>query len=169
MARRFVRRVILSASMIAAAIALHTPARSADDLNVVGTWLLESSVTERDGWRTEQFGHGAAGMLSLDSGGRFMLTIIGPKLPRFVSNNRAAGTAEENRAVMAQSIAMIGTYVIEPEARELVFNVDHATFPNWNGTAHPRKIVTADGEQLVYIAAVASSGGIGTVRWRRAR
>jgi predicted dinucleotide-utilizing enzyme len=50
-----------------------------------------------------------------------MLTIIGPNLPRFSSGNRAAGTAEENAAVVAKSIAMLGTYAIDPTERTLVF------------------------------------------------
>ena len=62
-------------------------AQSASD--VVGTWSLVSSVTEKDGTRTDQFGAGAKGMLTLDADGHFMLTIIGPDLPKFASNNRA--------------------------------------------------------------------------------
>jgi len=80
--------------------------------DVLGTWTLVSSVTERDGIKTDQFGSGAKGMLTLDAEGHFMLTIIGPDLPKFASNNRAAGTPEENQAVVSKSIAMIGTYPV---------------------------------------------------------
>lgn len=79
-------------------------AQSASD--VVGTWTLVSSVTEKDGTRTDQFGAGAKGMMTLDAGGHFMLTIIGPDLPKFASNNRTTGTSEENMAVVSKSIAM---------------------------------------------------------------
>src|SRR5512141_142097 len=85
-------------------------AQSASD--IVGTWTLVSSVTGRDGTRSDQFGSGAEGMLTLDSDGHFMLTIIGLDLPQFVSNNRAGGTAEENKAVVSKSIAMIGIYSV---------------------------------------------------------
>src|SRR5207302_5312069 len=88
-------------------------AQSATD--VVATWTLVSSVTERDGTRTDQFGSGAKGMMTLDADGHFMLTIIGPALPKFASNNRAEGTAEENKAVVSKSIAMIGTYSVNAE------------------------------------------------------
>ncbi len=40
-------------------------------------------------------------MMILEGEGHFMLTIIGPDLPKFTkftSNNRAAGTSEENKA-----------------------------------------------------------------------
>jgi hypothetical protein len=141
-------------------------AETAGDLR--GTWILVSSVTEKDGKKTEQFGAGATGMMTLDAIGHFMLTIIGPDLPRFAANNRAAGTPEENKAVMSRSIAMIGTYLHNPADKTLTFNVESSTFPNWNGTQQKRIIVTATKDELSYITPTASSGGVAAVAWRRA-
>lgn len=142
-------------------------AQSASD--VVGTWTLVSSVTEKEGTRTDQFGFGAKGMLVLDADGRFMLTIIGADLPKFAGNNRAAGTPEENKAVMSKSIAMIGTYATNSADKTLTFKVDSATFPNWNGTEQKRLLQSASRDELKYITPTASSGGVGTVTWKRAR
>jgi hypothetical protein len=132
-----------------------------------GTWRLDSSITEKDGTKTDQFGSAAAGMMTLDAGGRFMLTIIGPDLPKFAANNRAAGTPEENRAVVGKSIAMLGTYSVSEKT--LIFKVERATFPNWDGTEQRRVIVTADGNELKYVTANASGGGTAIVTWQRAR
>ncbi len=140
-------------------------AQSANDL--VGTWSLVSSVTERDGVRTEQFGTGAKGTLVLDAAGHFMLTIIGPDLPKFASNNRAAGTPEENQAVVSKSIAMIGDYFVSASDKTLTFKVESATFPNWNGTEQKRLLAPVEGDVLRYVTPTASSGGVGTVTWRR--
>jgi hypothetical protein len=137
--------------------------------DVIGTWTLVSSVTDKDGIKTDQFGPGAKGMMSLDADGHFMLTIIGPNLPVFASSNRANGTPEENKAVVARSIAMIGTYAVNRPDGSLIFKVESATFPNWNGTEQKRSIVTATRDELVYITATASSGGVGTVTWKRAK
>jgi hypothetical protein len=142
-------------------------AQSASDL--VGTWTLVSSVTERDGTRTDQFGSGAKGMLTLDLDGHFMLTIIGPDLPQFVSNNRAGGTPEENKAVVSKSIAMIGIYSVNTADKTLTFKVDSATFPNWNGTEQKRLLANSTKDELKYITPTASSGGVGTVTWKRAK
>ena len=142
-------------------------AQSASD--IVGTWTLVSSVTERDGTRTDQFGVGAKGMLTFDADGHFMLTILGPNLPKFASNNRAGGTAEENMAVVSKSIAMIGTYSVNSADKTLVFKVEGATFPNWNGTEQKRLLSTGNKDELKYITPTASSGGVGTVTWKRAR
>ena len=142
-------------------------AQSATD--VVGTWTLVSSVTERDGTRTDQFGSGAKGMMTLDADGHFMLTIIGPALPKFASNNRAGGTPEENKAVMSKSIAMIGTYSVNSADKTLTFKVDSATFPNWNGTEQKRLLASSNKDEIKYITKTASSGGVATVIWTRAK
>jgi Lipocalin-like domain len=142
-------------------------AQSPDSLR--GTWVLVSSVTEKDGMKTDQFDAGASGMMSLGADGHFMLTIIGPNLPKFAANNRAAGTPEENKAVMSKSIAMIGTYSVNQSDKTLTFKVERSTFPNWNGTEQKRSIVTASGDDLKYITPTASSGGVGIVTWKRAK
>jgi len=169
-----VRRITLrfAVGVLAASIALLlSPAalpQSARD--VVGTWSLVSSVTEKDGTRTDQFGPGAKGMMTLDSDGHFMLTIIGPDLPKFASNNRAGGTPDENGAVVSKSIAMIGTYAVNSVDKTLIFNVDSATFPNWNGSEQKRLLSSSSNrDELKYITPTASSGGVGTVTWKRAK
>ena len=97
-----------------AALIISGPARGESASELVGTWTLVSSIMEKDGKKTDQFGPGAHGTMSLDANGRFMLTIIGADLPKFAANNRAAGSPEDNRAVVARSIAMLGTYSAKP-------------------------------------------------------
>ena len=143
-------------------------------LDVVGTWTLVSSVIEKDGAKTDQYGAGARGMMSLDTDEYFMLTIImltiiGPDLPRFASGNRATGTPEENKAVVGKSIAMIGTYSVNPADRTLTFKVERATFPNWDGTEQKRSIVSVSSDGLKYTSASASVGGPATTTWKRAK
>jgi Lipocalin-like domain len=159
--------VVVLASPVATFSWSNALAQSASD--VVGTWTLVSSVTEKDGTRTDQFGSGANGMMTLDADGHFMLTIIGPDLPKFASNNRAGGTPEENKAVISKSIAMIGTYSVNSADKTLIFKVDSATFPNWNGTEQKRLLSSSNKDELKYITPTASSGGVGTVTWRRAK
>lgn len=158
---------MLMVAIVATVLSASAWAQTPDDLR--GTWTLVSSVTDKDGKKTEQFGSGATGMMSLDGDGHFMLTIIGPGLAKFASNNRATGTPEENTAVMSKSIAMIGTYSLNPADKTLTFRVESATFPNWNGTEQKRSIVAAGKDELKYITATASSGGVGTVTWKRTK
>lgn len=168
--RRHVSKLAVGATLtFLAAMFTWSAALAQSSSDVVGTWTLVSSVTEKDGTRTDQFGAGAKGMMTLDADGRFMLTIIGPDLPSFASNSRAAGTPEENKAVVSKSIAMIGTYLVNAADKTLIFKVDSATFPNWNGTEQKRLLATSSKDELKYITPTASSGGVGTVTWRRAR
>lgn len=161
--------VVATTVALPASLAPWSVARAQSASEVVGTWALVSSVTEKDGARTDQFGTGAKGMLTLDADGHFMLTIIGPDLPKFASNNRAAGTPDEDRAVVSKSIAMIGSYAVNAAEKTLTFKVDSATFPNWNGTEQKRLLVAGNPGELKYVTPTASSGGVGTVTWRRAR
>jgi hypothetical protein len=159
----------LVATLASAAFVMSSLAFAQNASDIAGTWVLVSSVTEKDGVRTDQFGSGARGMLTLDAAGHFMLTIIGPDLPKFTSNNRAGGTPDENKAVVSKSIAMIGTYSVSSADKILTFKVESATFPNWNGTEQKRLLSAGDKDELKYITPTASSGGVGTVTWRRAK
>ena len=167
--RNSFRLAAVAAWVVQATVLLSSPASAQSAIDVVGTWTLVSSVTESDGVKTDQFGAGAKGMMVLDATGHFMLTIIGPDLPKFGSNNRAGGTPEENKAVMSKSIAMIGDYSVNASEKTLTFKVESATFPNWNGTEQKRLLSPIDGGVLKYITPTASSGGVGTVTWKRVK
>ena len=169
MVRGRILSLALGAALGSQAVMLSSTALAQSVSDVVGTWTLVSSVTEKDGARTDQFGSGAKGMMTLDAEGHFMLTIIGADLPKFASNNRATGTPEENRAVVSKSIAMIGTYSVNSADHTLIFKVDSASFPNWNGTEQKRMLASGNKDELKYVTPNASSGGVGTVTWRRAK
>ena len=72
----------------------------------VGTWMLVSAITERDGDKSDTFGPNAKGVLMFDANGHYMITFIGASLPKFASNNRATGTADENKAVVGGSLSI---------------------------------------------------------------
>lgn len=163
------RLASILASAAQAVLLIASPAWAQSSSELQGTWILVSSVSEKEGVKTDQFGSGAKGVLVLDAKGHFTLTIIGPNLPKFGSNNRAGGTVEENRAVVSQSIAMIGEYSINASDKTLTFKVESSTFPNWNGTEQKRLLSPIDGDILKYVTPTASSGGVGTVTWKRAK
>jgi hypothetical protein len=169
MVRTNTHSFVIGVALVSVAMFLSPTAWAQSTSDVVGTWSLVSSITERDGTRTDQFGSGAKGMMTLDADGHFMLTIIGPDLPKFASNNRAGGTPDENGAVVSKSIAMIGTYSVNSADKTLTFKVNSATFPNWNGTEQKRLLSSGNRDELKYITPTASSGGVGTVTWKRAK
>ena len=141
-------------------------AQSAKDL--VGSYNLASAVSEIDGKKSDTFGPNAKGALSLEANGRYVLVITGANLPKFASNNRATGTAEEYKAVVNGSIAHFGTYSVNEAEKSIVFRVESATFPNWNGGDQKRSFLVK-GDELQYHVAAASAGGTATVTWKRAK
>jgi hypothetical protein len=64
---------------------------------------------------------------------------------------------------------MIGTYSVNSADKTLIFKVDGATFPNWNGTEQKRLLSSSSNDELKYVTPTASSGGVGTVTWKRAK
>jgi hypothetical protein len=79
-------------------------------------------------------------MLIFIADGHFSQVHVAGGLPKIVSNNRFAGTAEDNKAIVAGTLAFFGTYSIDKVKRPLTFNIEGATFPNAEGTAQTRTI-----------------------------
>ena len=63
--------------------------------------------------RQRHFQRAQRRILVFDGNARYALTLIGANLPKFAANNRAAGTADENKAVVAGSLAHFGTYAVD--------------------------------------------------------
>jgi hypothetical protein len=135
---------------------------------VVGTWTFVSSINEQNGRKSDTYGPGAAGVMVLDASGRYTVTIIAADLPKFASNNRASATAEESKAVVAKSNAHFGTYSVNAGEKTITFNIESATFPNWNGSVQKRNLVV-HGDELQYAVAASSAGGSSVVTWKRAQ
>ena len=60
---------------------------------LVGTWTMVSITLERDGKKTDLFGPNPQGRLIFDADGHVAYMVTRADLPKFASNNRAAGTA----------------------------------------------------------------------------
>ena len=136
--------------------------------DLVGTWTLVSNVTEQGGNKTDPFGPNPKGILTVDANGRYVIAITRAGLPKVASNNRTTGTPEENKAIVAGSIAHFGTMSVNEADKAITFKIETATFPNWNGTEQKRPF-TVTGDELTYTVAAASGGGTATVVWKRAK
>ena len=134
----------------------------------VGTWTLVSSITEQAGNKFDTFGPNAKGVLIYDANGRYAIIFIGSNLPKFASNNRATGTADENKAIVGGSLAHFGTFVVNEADKSFTFRVDSATFPNWDNTDQKRSFVIT-GDELKYTTPAGSAGGTVSLTWRRVK
>ena len=109
------------------------------------------------------------GYLVFERNGRFSFAILGSKVPKFASNNRNTGTADENKAVAQGSIAYFGTYSVNEADGTLTFHIARSSFPNWTGTDQPRLITSLTAQELKYTNPSASIGGTAELVWKRVK
>lgn len=135
---------------------------------LVGAWTYVSvDIVRSDGSRVPLFGPNPSGLASFDRNGRYLLLTARGGQPKFESNNRMQGTAEENKAVVQGSIAHFGRYTVNEAEKTLTFHIETSTFPNWNGVEQTRPF-TLTRDVLKWTTA-ASSGGTAEVVLKRAR
>ena len=160
---------IISLATMALYVVLASPdaavAQTAKDL--VGTWTNVSNTNIRpDGSKADVFGPRGTGIVIFESNGRYAIINVNPDIPKFASNNRAQGTAAENKAVVEGSIAHYGTYSYDAANKVINLKIEGSTYPNWAGTEQKRTIITFAGDDLKW-SVVASIGGTGEVGWKR--
>jgi len=140
------------------ASASFTPLATAQAANtLVGTWQLVSSDNILNGKRTPIYGENPQGLTIFTADGYYMTEYIRQDLPKFASNSRVAGTPEENKAVVQGSIASFGHYTVNDANKEIIFNIERSTFPNWVGAVQKRAY-TLVGNELRYTVLGASTG-----------
>src|SRR5215210_9518119 len=101
---------------------------------ITGAWILESNEnTLPDGTKRQLFGPDARGILILDSSGRYAQMQMRSDRPKFQSNNRLQGTADENSAVVHGTVAFFGTWSVDEATNTLIMNLDESMFPNQVG------------------------------------
>jgi hypothetical protein len=139
------------------------------DQQLAGAWMYVSVDTVRpDGSRTPMYGPSPQGLVIFDGHGHYALVNSRGDLPKYASNDRMKGNAEEYRAVAQGSIAHFGTYVVNEADKTITFRIDTSTFPNWNGVEQRRPFVLS-GDELRWTTPAASGGGSGEVVLKRAK
>jgi len=133
--------------------------------DIAGTYTLVSFTNQQGDKKTDTYGPNPKGVMMLDANGRYVVALMRPDLPKFASNNRSTGTAEEYKAVALGSFTHFGTYSVADG--QIVFRLEHTTFPNWDGQEQ-RRALTVTGAELKYVVA-SSIGGTSTLVWRRAK
>ena len=146
------------------------PERSAAANPLVGTWTLVLVDNVRpDGSRIHLYGPSPSGLLMFDAGGRYGLQIVSAGRPAFAANDKSRGTADEYQAAVQGSNAHFGTYAVDQAKGTITFRIEHASFPNWEGTEQTRAF-TLVGDHLKYTVPAPTTGGgaVGEVEWQRA-
>ncbi len=136
---------------------------------LVGTWRL--AVVDNllpDGSRVHLYGTNPSGLLMFDAEGNYSLQIVSADRPKFAANDKGKGTADEYRAAVQGSNAHFGKYVLNEAEGTITFRIEHASYPNWEGTEQKRSF-TLTGDRLKYTvpAPTTGAGAVGEVEWTR--
>lgn len=133
----------------------------------IGTWRMVSLEVGEGAAKIEPYGPTPNGLMVIDAAGWFTISITRPGLPKFASGNRERGSAEENRAVVAGSIAYFGRYSIDEGASSIICTIEGTTFPNYLGEVQTRRLIF-EGDTLTYVNdSPSGGGGSARARWRR--
>ena len=135
---------------------------------LVGTWRPVAVINTRlDGSVVHPLGPDPKGILVFEANGRFAFILNRPDLPRFSSNNRNTGTAEENKAVVQGSFAYFGTYSLADDV--VTMHVEGGTWPGWFGADLERRILSFSGDDMRWTDPSPSIGGIIENVWTRTK
>ncbi|WP_042626745.1 lipocalin-like domain-containing protein [Burkholderia plantarii] len=151
------------------ALAVGARAAGQPPVSLQGSWTLAGAYEiAADGTRTTNFGEHPEGLLMVDQDGRYSLQIFRPNRPRFASGDKTRGTPDEYREAALGSSTHTGHVAVDPASGKLVFKIETASYPNWEGAQQVRDYTYKDG--VLTYSVPASASGNGTVAysvWRR--
>ena len=140
-----------------AAVGLFAGAANAQSVQqqAVGTWTLVS-VTVDGPIKAEPYGPNPHGIMFLDAGGRFSVSIVRAGVPKFASNNRTKGTDAENTAAVHGSLAYFGRYRISEPGSSITVKIEG--------------VLAFNGDEMTVLnPAPSGGGGVAKQVWKRAK
>ena len=124
-----------------------------------GTWsLVAVENTNADGSKTLPYGERPVGLLIFTNEGDYAIQILKTVRLKVAANDKNKATNEENAALVQGNNSHFGTYTVDMLKHTITFNVQHAFYPNWEGTVQIRAY-TIEGNILSYIVTNTTNGG----------
>jgi hypothetical protein len=137
------------------------------EVSLGGTWtLVAPDLLQPDGSRSHDYGDAPKGLLLIDRMGHYSLQLYRTDRPRFANPSKAKASAQEYRAAVMGSSTHYGTVVVEPGQHQLVFHIEGASFPNWEGQEQ-RRAYELHGDTLSYRVPPRPDGNVPVSVWRR--
>lgn len=134
---------------------------------LAGTWtLVAADVLHADGSRTSDFGTAPKGLLLIDKQGHYSLQIFRADRPRFSAGDKAKGSDAEYKAAVMGSSTHFGTLAVDSAHGELIFRIEGASFPNWEGQQQHRQYELKN-NTLSYRVPPRPNGDVPISVWRR--
>lgn len=161
--------IAMVGAVLAIGIAGNTPAQAASlKQQIVGTWAYVSvEIAKSDGSRVHPFGDNPNGIAVFDRNGHFAFVLTRADVPKYASNNRLTGTADENQAAVRGALAQFGTYTINQADHSLTLHIAGASYPNIVGVDRKFIITAISKTELKWTVPAATSGGAASVVLKR--
>lgn len=135
----------------------------------VGTWsLVAVENTNTDGSKSLPYGENPVGLLVFTNKGDYAIQILKSVRPKVLANDKNKATPEENAALVQGNNSHFGTYKVDAVNHTITFDVQHAFYPNWEGTVQVRSYTLED-NTLSYIVTHTTNGGSITAKvvWKK--
>jgi hypothetical protein len=155
--------IAAAAASVTAGLTAQSPA------SLAGTWTLAAADDLRpDGTRGQAYGPNPQGLLTLGADGRYSVQIFRTERLKFASGDKRRGTLDEYKDASLGMSSHFGRYVIDSAKGTIAFQIERASFPNWDGTTQVRPFTLA-GDELSWRVPATPDGTIPISVWRRAR
>jgi hypothetical protein len=137
--------------------------------SLVGTWTLTAADNlQSDGSRGPAYGPSPQGILVFGADGRYTLQIFRADRVKFASGDKLHGTPEEYKDASLGMSCHFGRYTVDPAKGTITFQIEQASFPNWDGAAQTRPFTLA-GDDLEWHVPATPDGKVPISAWRRVR
>jgi hypothetical protein len=103
----------LARILIGASLVIGGPAEAEPRNKALGTWLMVSAQLDPGGKNLPAYGPAPGSLLVFTADMHVIEVMTDSTTPKFASDARGHGTAEENQAAMAASIGWFGTYTVD--------------------------------------------------------
>jgi lipocalin-like protein len=154
------RKSLIVVATILVTMGAFAMASDAQPLSLEGTWVMTAAYEIlADGTRTTNYGEHPNGLMMVDKAGRYSIQIFRPDRPKFVSGDKRRGTPEEYREAVLGASTHTGRIVVDPVKGKLIFKIEAAVYPNWEGTEQVRDYTIKDGTLSYSVPASASGNG----------
>jgi hypothetical protein len=146
-----IRRIILNLTAITALGLALLPGNAVAQQKslkdqLVGAWTIVSSTTTLpDG--SLAWGSNPKGLYIFTENGYYSSHLLRSDRPKFASNNRATGTADENKAAVLGNSSNYGTYTVNEASKSFTIKFAGSSYPNLEGVEQTRAF-TISGDEL---------------------
>ncbi|HJR72403.1 MAG TPA: lipocalin-like domain-containing protein [Luteimonas sp.] len=156
----------ITLAALAATSAHGSPPQAQQPSLLRGTWtLVAADKILPDGRQARDYGQAPKGRLIVDAQGRYSLQIFKSERLRFAGDKNDGSTDEFASAVLGSS-THYGTLSVVAEQGLLVFRIEGASYPNWEGVTQKRTY-TMEGDLLSYRVPARPDGSIPISVWRK--